>query len=69
MRWPPNNTQKHGISNSDNFDQLTDSLKLSPTKVISNIQFIEHKLIPARNASLAAMQGSASGNNVRYYPT
>jgi hypothetical protein len=24
---------------------------------------------PARNASLAAMQGSASGSNVRYYPT
>jgi hypothetical protein len=26
-------------------------------------------LIPARNASLAAMHGSTSGNNVRYYPT
>jgi hypothetical protein len=26
-------------------------------------------LILATNASLAAMQGSASGNNVRYYPT
>jgi hypothetical protein len=28
-----------------------------------------HELIPATNASLAAMQGSASGSNVRYYPT
>jgi hypothetical protein len=28
-----------------------------------------HELIPARNASLVAMQGSASGSNVRYYPT
>jgi hypothetical protein len=26
------------------------------------------ELIPARNASLAAMHGSASGSNVRYYP-
>jgi hypothetical protein len=29
----------------------------------------DHELIPARNASLAAMQGSATGSNVRYYPT
>jgi hypothetical protein len=29
------------------------------------IQSTDHELIPARNASLAAMQGSASGNNVR----
>jgi hypothetical protein len=28
-----------------------------------------HELIPARNASLAAMQGSASESNVRYYRT
>jgi hypothetical protein len=26
-------------------------------------------LIPARNASLAAVYGSANGSNVRYYPT
>jgi hypothetical protein len=29
----------------------------------------DHEMIPVRNASLAAMQGSASGSNVRYYPT
>jgi hypothetical protein len=29
----------------------------------------DHELIPARNATLAAMQGSASGSKVRYYPT
>jgi hypothetical protein len=29
----------------------------------------DHELIPARNASLAAVHGSASGSNVRYYPT
>jgi hypothetical protein len=29
----------------------------------------DHELIPARNANLAAMHGSASGSNVRYYPT
>jgi hypothetical protein len=29
----------------------------------------DHELIPARNASLAAMQGSDSESNVRYYPT
>jgi hypothetical protein len=29
----------------------------------------EHELIPAEDASLAAMHGSASGSNVRYYPT
>jgi hypothetical protein len=28
-----------------------------------------NELIPARNASLAAMQGFARGSNVRYYPT
>jgi hypothetical protein len=33
------------------------------------LQSTDHELIPARNASLAAMQGSASGSNVRYYPT
>jgi hypothetical protein len=32
------------------------------------LQNTDHELIPARNASLAAMQGSASGSNVRYYP-
>jgi hypothetical protein len=33
-----------------------------------NVQPTDHKLIPARSASLAAIQGSASGSNVRYYP-
>jgi hypothetical protein len=27
------------------------------------------RVLPPRNASLTAMQGSASGSNVRYYPT
>jgi hypothetical protein len=47
---------------------------LSPAKV-RKVQSTDTKstvhryeLIPARNASLAAMQGSASGSNVRYYP-
>jgi hypothetical protein len=34
-----------------------------------HIHTTDHELIPARSASLAAMQGSASGSNVRYYPT
>jgi predicted aconitase len=34
-----------------------------------DVQSTDHELIPARNASLAAMQGSASGSNVRYYLT
>jgi hypothetical protein len=29
------------------------------------LESTDHELIPARNASLAAMQGSASGINVR----
>jgi hypothetical protein len=29
----------------------------------------DHELIAARNVSLAAMHGIASGSNVRYYPT
>jgi hypothetical protein len=33
------------------------------------IQSTDHELIPARNAGLATVQGSASGSNVRYYPT
>jgi hypothetical protein len=28
----------------------------------------DHELIPARNVSLAAVQVSSEGNNVRYYP-
>jgi hypothetical protein len=32
-------------------------------------QSTDHELIPARNASLVAMQVSASGSNVRYNPT
>jgi hypothetical protein len=35
----------------------------------SKLQSTDHELIPARNASLAAMQSYASGSNVRYYPT
>jgi hypothetical protein len=31
--------------------------------------FTDHELIPASNASLAGMQGSVRGSNVRYYPT
>jgi hypothetical protein len=33
------------------------------------VQSTEQWLIPARYASLAAIQGSASGSNIRYYPT
>jgi hypothetical protein len=35
----------------------------------TDLQFTDHDLIPARNVSFAAMQGPASGSNVRYYPT
>jgi hypothetical protein len=31
------------------------------------LELSEHVLNRARNASLTAMQGSASGSNVRYY--
>jgi hypothetical protein len=44
-------------------------LSTSPTEERRQIQSTYHELIPARNASLAAMQGSPSGSNVRYYPT
>jgi hypothetical protein len=33
------------------------------------VQHTDHELILARNASFAAMQGSASESNFRYYPT
>jgi hypothetical protein len=33
------------------------------------VQSADHELIPARNASLAAKQVSASRRNVRYCPT
>jgi hypothetical protein len=42
-------------------------LRLHGTEVI--IQSTYHEVIPARNTSLTAMHGSASGSNVRYYPT
>jgi hypothetical protein len=35
----------------------------------SLLKFTVHELIPTRNASLVAMQGSARDSNVRYYPT
>jgi hypothetical protein len=34
-----------------------------------SIQSTDHEFIPARNASLTAMHGSAGGSNVCYYPT
>jgi hypothetical protein len=41
---------------------------MSFKKVSVPLLSTDHELIPARNASLAAMQGSAKGSNVRYYP-
>jgi hypothetical protein len=38
----------------------------TPTELVLST---DHELISARNASLAAMHGSASGSGVRYYPT
>jgi hypothetical protein len=35
----------------------------------ATLQYTDHELIPAMNASVVAMQGSASGSNVRYYST
>jgi hypothetical protein len=35
----------------------------------ASLQSADNELIPARNASLAAVQGSASGSNAYYYPT
>jgi hypothetical protein len=37
-------------------------------RLSAQVQSTDHELFPARNASVAAMQGSASGSNVRYYP-
>jgi hypothetical protein len=37
--------------------------------VTATMQSTDDELKPARNASLVAVQGSASGGNVRYYPT
>jgi hypothetical protein len=33
------------------------------------VKSADHELIPAGNASLAAMHGSPSGSDIRYYPT
>jgi hypothetical protein len=48
-------------------------LWLCPYKYISYVygilQSTDRELIPARNASLAAVQGSTSGSSARYYPT
>jgi hypothetical protein len=47
-------------------------------KILKNNVFIyrhhlimstDHEMIPVKNASVAAMHGSASVSNVRYYPT
>jgi hypothetical protein len=43
---------------------LTEDVKVWRVK----IQSTDHELIPAKNASLAAMQSSASGSNIRYSP-
>jgi hypothetical protein len=37
----------------------------SPSTILSTV----HELIPARNANLAAMHGSANGSTCPYYPT
>jgi hypothetical protein len=34
-----------------------------------SVRSIDHELIPARNLSLVAIQCSASGSNIRYYPS
>jgi hypothetical protein len=38
-------------------------------ELTTEVQSTDHELIAARNASLAAMHGSANESNVRYYPT
>jgi hypothetical protein len=47
------------------------SARQQPSYVPGNIVLLstDHELIPARNAGLAAMHGSASRSNVRYYQT
>jgi hypothetical protein len=47
-------------------------IKDKSSKIITreaNVLSTDHEMIPARNTSLAAMHGSASGSNVCYYPT
>jgi hypothetical protein len=51
---------------SDKWNSVT---ILSPVLETHALQSTHHELIPARNESLAAMQGSASGSNVSYYAT
>jgi hypothetical protein len=47
---------------------LTDTVSI-PLMIHECVLSTEHELIPATDASLAVRQVSASGSNVRYYPT
>jgi hypothetical protein len=42
---------------------------MEPVEVCVKIHSTDQEMIPARNASLAAMQVSASGSNIRYCQT
>jgi hypothetical protein len=48
---------------------LSTALNVRNRKRGKTLQYTDHELIPTRNASLAEMQGSASENNIPYYPT
>jgi hypothetical protein len=49
---------------ADKYGGSVSTLNLFPV-----ILSTDHELISAKNASLAAVHGSATGSNVRYYPT
>jgi hypothetical protein len=50
-------------------ENVVDEMTKVQRKVLGLLQSTDHELVPARNASLAAMQGFANGSNVLYYPT
>jgi hypothetical protein len=51
--------------------ELSRSVQAEPTVSFPRWHLLstDHVLIPARNASLASVHGSANGSNIRYYPT
>jgi hypothetical protein len=50
-------------------EKLAHSQNTRHNNAEDNLQSIDHELIPHGMRVLAAMQGSASGSTVRYYPT
>jgi hypothetical protein len=57
----------HSVAQHANPEHVTATEVVFISAPKYHLQSTDHELIPARNACLAAMKGSAIGSNVRFY--